>query len=468
MARKTERFGFQALEGGDDLSEDGYAFTSRDRDVLDQLLAYAVEQHRHTGLSADETVVAAPELLLDTSQGEILSGERAFYRITLVDDSGLETAASPVAHIDTPDAILAPDAPALSTEDTGGTHIPGVYHYVLTAYQDFSTSETTAINRAQIAVPPGTNTNQNTLDLPSLPDGATGFNVYRRAPGATKYFYLDSIDMEVATPPEDYVDDNSVEEDRDRTLPYANTTFSTNTIEVTYPGGVVPDGYTWKIYRTFDDENWDNSTLVWVVEETSEGSGIIDPDYDDTGEGTGTGAPPTGDSAHGSPPKIDLTDAAEVDGTLPPGLNVIPFTVTFAQAGTVPAAPPSVEGEFIWVCEYDFAEILGCRASLGRSSTPDSDDVIVDVNKYDSGAATPSWTTIYTTQANRPTVAVGEFIGERTVPDVTDLVAGDALCIDIDQSGGGAETDADLIVTVYMLVQSESRTTSNDLFTIEL
>lgn len=461
MARKTDRWDLQALEAGDDLSEDSYAFVDADRDLIDALLKYAVEDHQHTGSDAEIVTLDAPELTLDTSAGGILSGQRVRYKISLVDSNGQETAASAESYIDTPDAVDEPAAVTLTNATTGGTHIPGVYFYVLSAYQDFSTSESMALNPAGITVPPTTNTNSITLGLPSLPDGATGFNVYRRAPGSIKYFYLDSIDMEVATPPTTYEDDNLVAEDCDRSLPTENTTYSTNTITVGYPGAtpVVPDGYTWKIYRTYTADDYDNSLLWWVVEETTENSGIITTTYDDVGEGTTVGGPPSASSAHGSPPKINHTNAAEITGVLPTGLNVIPLSITFAQAGTVVAQT----GEFIWVCDYDYAQILGCRASLGRSSYPDSTDVIVDVNKYDAQLATPAWATIYTTQANRPKVLVGDFIGTRTVPDITELLEGDALSVDIDQSGGGGATDADLIVTVFMLVQSESRTVTTDL-----
>lgn len=114
----------------------------------------------------------------------------------------------------------------------------------------------------------------------------------------------------------------------------------------------------------------------------------------------------------------------------------------------------------MWVCEYDFARIIACRAVVGRDAPPLTTDVVVDVNKYDAGAATPDWVTIYTTQANRPKVVVDEFIGVRTVPDIVDLVEGDALCVDVDIEDGDAEN---LIVTVYMLVQSESPSTTIDL-----
>lgn len=461
MAEKTDRFGLQIIEAGDTLAEDGYAFTKADRILMDRVLESGAETHVHTGTAAAVLAADPPQLTLDTTGGAIPGGRRVRYKVALVDGNGLETSGSDETFIDTADPVVAPTAPSLLYATTGGTHIPGTYYYGLTAYQDVTTSETKALNTAHILVSSSTTTNVVTLELPSLPSGATGFNVYRRAPGGTRYFFLDSIDMDVATPPTDYDDDNAVTEDCDRTVPSANSTYSTNAITITYSGATptIPVGYTWKIYRTFTAGNYENSLLKWVVEETSEGSGIITPTYDDVGTGATIGSPVTVDQALASPSQIDLDDVTEVQGTLPPGKNVTPSVVTFAKAGLLEATEV---GDTAWICEFDQAEILGCRASLGVGSAPASSDVIVDVNKYDAGAATPSWGTIYTTQGNRPTVSVGNMIGVRTVPDTVTLVAGDALSIDIDQIGGGATpTDEDLTVNVYMLVKSGSETTTH-------
>lgn len=460
MAEKTERFGLQILEAGDSLATDGYAFTKSDRVLIDRLLELGAETHHHTGVAAEGLAVDPPQVTLDTNGGAIPAGRRVRYKITLVDENGLETAASDEQIIDTPDPITSPGAPSLYSSSVGGTLIPGVYYYALSAYQDNITSETKVANTAHITVPAGTTTNYVGLTLPSLPAWATGFNVYRRKPGSTRYYYLDSIDMDVATPPTEYDDDGSVNEDCGRTVPTTNSTFSTNAVTVTYSGATptIPDGYTWRVYRTYISGDYENSLLAWIVEETSEGSGIITPTYDDVGIGTTTGSPPSVSQATNSPTQIDLTDMTEVQGYLPTGRNIIPHVVTFRRSGLLDATEV---GEEVWVCEFDRAQIIGCRASLGKDSYPASTPVIVDVNKYDAQDATPTWDTIYQTQANRPRVGVGESFGDRTVPDTVLLFEGDALTVDIDQIGGGATpTDNDLVVNVYMVVQSESTTTT--------
>lgn len=82
--------------------------------------------------------------------------------------------------------------------------------------------------------------------------------------------------------------------------------------------------------------------------------------------------------------------------------------------------------------------ILGVRASAG--SAPTGAAVIVDVNK--------NGTTLFTTQANRPTIAAGANVtAAEAVPDITSLVLGDYVTVDIDQIGSTA-AGSDLLVFV--------------------
>jgi len=82
--------------------------------------------------------------------------------------------------------------------------------------------------------------------------------------------------------------------------------------------------------------------------------------------------------------------------------------------------------------------ITTVRASVG--SPPSNQPVIVDVNK--------NGTTIYTTQANRPSIASGSNT-ITAAPDITSLSAGDYLTVDIDQVGSGS-AGADLVVSITL------------------
>lgn len=86
----------------------------------------------------------------------------------------------------------------------------------------------------------------------------------------------------------------------------------------------------------------------------------------------------------------------------------------------------------------DAAAIGTVRASVGTA--PTGAPVVVDVNK--------NGVTIFTNQAHRPSIAAGAHTATAT-PDVTALVAGDYLTVDID--GVGSTTPgADLTVSVVL------------------
>lgn len=82
------------------------------------------------------------------------------------------------------------------------------------------------------------------------------------------------------------------------------------------------------------------------------------------------------------------------------------------------------------------------RVWVAAGVAPTGADLVVDVHK--------NGTTIYSTQANRPTVAAGGNGGTATVPDVTSLADGDYLTFDIDQIGStiaGGELTGGVVVT---------------------
>jgi hypothetical protein len=79
------------------------------------------------------------------------------------------------------------------------------------------------------------------------------------------------------------------------------------------------------------------------------------------------------------------------------------------------------------------------KVKLVVKTVPTGAAIIVDVNK--------NGTTIFTTQDNRPQIAIGETSGDSGTPDVTSLAEGDKITIDIDQIGSTI-TGADLTVEV--------------------
>lgn len=318
MASTTGFYGLQKLESGDALSTNDYAFTSRNVDVVDRLL-HKFDEAIFSGVTPLDDPTDGPSLDVSTTGGIIPAGRTVRYKYTYVDVYGNETAGSPEVSVTTNAPVSRPSQPGLTSATSGGTLLAGNYFYVISAYVDVNTAETNGSAAATINVPTGT-TNAITLALPSLPTNATGFNIFRRGPGEVQFYYLDSVDMDVATPPTSYVDDNSVTITNSRTPSATNLTFATNSISITLPGATpaVPDGYTWKVYRTFVSGNYDSSLLQHVVTETSEGSGIIDPVAYDYGSRTSVGKPPSVSSITGNVSRITTleTDVAAIEATL--------------------------------------------------------------------------------------------------------------------------------------------------------
>lgn len=279
-------YGLQKIESGTQgLPTNDYAFGSFNIDVIDRLLARI-----NTSLFDSDAPISSPTAGLgavaSTSGGSIAAGRTLRYQFTYVDPFGNETAASPTTTVSTSTATGSPQAPTLSTASTGGGLSSGRYFYALSSYVDTDTNESTAFNRTFVVLPSGS-TNVITLTLPSLPAGATGFNIYKKGPGQSVYYYLDTVDLS-GPPVTTYEDDGSLPQNATRSPVTTSTANSTNSVTLTVPGGSVPLGYTWKVYRSYST-NWDSSLLAWV---TSETFGVITPSYTDTGAAPTVGHPP--------------------------------------------------------------------------------------------------------------------------------------------------------------------------------
>lgn len=452
MPELSAHYQLTMLGSGEDFSTNDYAFTGRNIKSIDQKLYLGAEAHHHDGVdSAIPDPVTSLGVELIAGGGNIPGGRTMRYKYTWVDQYGQETAASPEITVTTPSPIAAPTMPTVSFA-AGGTLLPGNYFYALSAWKDANTMESQTGGRAYTSLTFTSGNRTAVIGFPTLPAGADGFNIYRRSPGSSKFQFLASVDMSIATPPTEYEDDGTVEEDCNRTTPGRNSTSTSNSIRVTLPGAtpVVPDGLTWKVYRTYTINDWDSSLLQWVVEETSEGSGIITTTILDVGGPTSESSPPIQSEIVGSPEKVILTDGAEVQGTLPPALNAYPYTVQFFFPGTLEAA----SGNVVWRSPFTLAKIVGVECNLGRDSVPASQDVEVDVLKDPDGSG---FVTIF--DAVFPAVPVGDNFGVRVVPDTTLVTEGEMLVVDVTQSGGGATpTDENLIVTILMYVQMNNVT----------
>lgn len=138
---------------------------------------------------------------------------------------------------------------------------------------------------------------------------------------------------------------------------------------------------------------------------------------------------------------VDLTGQVEGDILGYVSGNWVPIEPP-SGGGTVPSYSyygglTAFSGQHRWYNDTGLdVNISSVRASVGTSST--GLPIIIDVHKNAS--------TIFTTQANRPTIAIGAFTATG-VPDVTIVAAGEYLTVDIDQVGSGI-SGANLVVQI--------------------
>jgi hypothetical protein len=260
--------------------------------------------------------------------------------------------------------------------------------------------------------------------------------------------------MTQPVPPTDYLDDGTDVENPNRLAPTANTTQATNNITITLIAPP-PTNWTWNLYRTLVSGQWANTLLAQIS--TLDDTGNIILTYQDLGLSTSIGTPPPASVTLGSPDKVLLTGGAEVQGLLPADMveggatlsSGPSFAITFVFSGAIAA----ISGVNCWACPFTSATINTVICSLGRGSTPAAQAVVVDVLK--GTGASPTYSSIYSgaTPNPHPIVSVGQQVGASAPPNVTSLVQGDSLSVDILQAGGGATpTDHDLTITIQLSV----------------
>jgi len=121
---------------------------------------------------------------------------------------------------------------------------------------------------------------------------------------------------------------------------------------------------------------------------------------------------------------------------MPKDLGVQPDveTYTFFMSGVLTTKVGSLRVYMEVPCK-----VQSVRASAGTA--PTGATILVDANK--------NGTTIYTTQGNRPTIAISGFTALGGVAANDTFAAGDYLTVDVDQIGSTV-AGADLVVVVRM------------------
>jgi hypothetical protein len=432
MADHTRRFWLTTLnQPTDQTNLHNYKFTDGDRILLDRLLRFAVENHAHTGQVVTTTRAPAPILSTYPREGSIPGNATVHYRFSIVDERGQEAIASQVATIQTPSQASAPAfAPRLSRQS--GTLEGGEYIYAVSACTNESTQET-------ILGPLGAGTLTGFggwyVDLPPMPSGGQFFNVYRRGPTDSELVYLFTTDPETRW----FIDDGDRRPNRFRTVPTANTTNMTNRVEIALPQPWPTGSWTWKIYRTFDVAQWDNSLLDWIGSNTY---------YIDDGRATRPGYPPDASAAVGGAPKIRLVK--DTTGTPPASVasgatRLVNFNADLVQEGP---------GTWHWVNEYTHAELLSMRATVNRANPPTLGDCTIGIDRLHDA----TWVKVIDTWSGQPflsRIPVGGSIGDACSLETLSgyLRPGERLRLHVHQAGYElTEINHDLTLVVNLRV----------------
>lgn len=350
VSAQTRRFGLAVLNADTDtVARDGYQFGVRDRRFIDQVLAYVLEAHVHDGRPRPSVeLFPAPALTPIHGSGQIPAGTTVSYRYALVDNRGHELDASAIATYATPMPIPAPRQLSLSVDIATGSSPAGNYTYSISALAN--SGESLAGAPRSVTLPTA---GQIVVHVPPGPENdETAYNIYRRGPGEQDFGLIAG---QVTT---DFAD-NATPADTQHRRPTANTTNQHNSVVVGL-GTDLPDGYQWRLYRTYDPNRWDYSLLYW---------GSSTP-ITDQGEPTHPGVPLSSSTATGSPPKIPIAD---MQGSLPPGANTVPVEVVFEMRGPIHTDarydPSASKTRCTWYCPYRQAELLSARAWLDKDTT---------------------------------------------------------------------------------------------------
>lgn len=279
MAR-TPRFGLNYFGGGipGSLSEQGGKFTNTDRLLIDRVLA-ALEYHDHGGGERLEDPTGVPTADLQVGAGILSGGVTYYYRVSYIDQFGLETAASDEVSVAMPSKVATPTNPGLNTV-AGGSLDEGTHLYGVTALD--ASGETPLSQVSSVTV-----SDWKTVEVtPTMPAGATEISIWRQGPFDAGFTRL-VTQSDAST----FTDDGSIQPDPlacdpDKAPPSSNTTGSSGAVLVTAPSTDLVNptlARRWRIYRTATSGVYDAESLLVEVTATEENSTQLVQEFLDDG-----------------------------------------------------------------------------------------------------------------------------------------------------------------------------------------
>lgn len=397
----TTPLGLTKLLPGESLASNQYGFTTGNIDKIDRYLRLLMT-HRHNNTFVASPVPGPPDVAETTSEGRLRPGVTYYYRVAEVsEDMELESPAGPSSWVTISAGLTAPTLTNddITSEATGGTLPPGIYQYAFTVYADFHTYDTDSPGPISVDLSPMLGDEHSvTVSLPPLPSGASGWNVYRRAPGEGEFYLLETL----VGGPESFVDDGSMMPSG-RILPTRNESAWNRSVTVTKPDDIAGD---WVVYRSTRDDDWTASKVASML--------ASDDSFLDDGSPTTFEAPYDGFLDYQNPSWISHDE-----------LMHVPHIVTFTSDGPAGVGPL---GE--WVCPFEAASVAGLTAYLDQGVTPGSQDLMIALESWNP--FTEEWEV-----ATGVAVLAGESQGSTTsiTPLGIDPMNGDRLRLNVVQVG---------------------------------
>lgn len=239
--RKSQFLGISILNPGEGLDADNYAFSTRDRELIDFGIKVGATLHRHNAASGMADPTTAPSgVEVIASGGQIPTGVTISVGYTYEDAIGGETALSPTVAVTTGQPMSVPTvAPTATIDYASGALTVNTYYYAV-SWLDGEGGETPIGPTVSVDRQPGYATAEITLSELNAgmeAAGATGWRLYR-ASGGGAYELL----AEGTASDSEFVDDGvqAVNCDVHPVADESNNTLQNNTLSVVLPSAGPP------------------------------------------------------------------------------------------------------------------------------------------------------------------------------------------------------------------------------------
>lgn len=239
--KKSQFLGITILNPGEGLDSDNFAFTGRDRELIDYGVRMGAKLHRHNGAVGMPDPTGTASASVTASGGAIPTGVTISVGYTYSDAQGGETRLSPTTAVTTGSPMSVPTvAPSVAIDYASGALLTNTYYYAL-SWLDGEGGETPVGPTASVDREPGFATAQvhlSNLNAGMATASASGWRLYRAAGGGA-YEQLSEGGPGAST----FTDDGTTSVDCDvhPVQDGTNKTRQNNVLHCKLPDGTLPE-----------------------------------------------------------------------------------------------------------------------------------------------------------------------------------------------------------------------------------